>query len=82
VSLLVAETTPAGRVQGLIQAPLVESVRLIEDYRDAKLPPGQKSMLWSITYRAPDRTLTDSEVEAAHEALVARLVGELGATRR
>jgi phenylalanyl-tRNA synthetase beta chain len=65
-----------------VTGPLVESVRLIEDYRDAKLPAGQKSMLWSITYRAPDRTLTDSEVESAHEALVARLMTELGATRR
>jgi phenylalanyl-tRNA synthetase beta chain len=85
VSLLVAEATPAATIRGQIEAardPLVESVRLIEDYRDPKLPAGQKSMLWSITYRAPDRTLTDSEVEAAHEALVARLVAALGATRR
>jgi phenylalanyl-tRNA synthetase beta chain len=82
VSLLLPEATPAGRVRALIDSPLVAAVRLIEDYRDAKLPAGQKSMLWSITYRAPDRTLTDSEVEAAHEALVARLASELGATRR
>jgi phenylalanyl-tRNA synthetase beta subunit len=26
-------------------------------------------MLWSFTYRAPDRTLTDSEVQALHERL-------------
>ena len=85
VSLLVAEATPAGRIHAVLadaRSPLVESVRLVEDYRDAKLPAGQKSMLWSITYRAADRTLTDADVEAAHEALVARLVDELGATRR
>ncbi|HTJ47292.1 MAG TPA: phenylalanine--tRNA ligase subunit beta [Kofleriaceae bacterium] len=82
VSLLLSDTTPAARIRSLVTGPLVESVRLIEDYRDAKLPAGQKSMLWSITYRAPDRTLTDSEVESAHEALVARLMTELGATRR
>jgi len=85
VSLLLGEDVPAGRVHRVItgaDSPLVEAVRLVEDYRGPKLPEGQKSMLWSITYRSAERTLTDAEVEAAHEALVARLVDELGATRR
>jgi phenylalanyl-tRNA synthetase beta chain len=85
ISLLLADTIPAGRVQDVIAEvgePLVAGVRLLEDYRDAKLPPGTKSMLWSIAYRAPDRTLTDAEVEAAHEAIVARLSEQLPAQRR
>ena len=57
-------------------------MRLLEDYRDAKLGDGMKSMLWSIAYRAPDRTLTDAEVDTAHEAIVARLVENLPAQRR
>ena len=32
-------------------------------------------MLWTLTYRADDRTLTDAEVDAAH----ARVVGALKA---
>jgi phenylalanyl-tRNA synthetase beta subunit len=32
-------------------------------------------MLWSLTYRADERTLTDAEVDAAH----ARVVGALKA---
>jgi phenylalanyl-tRNA synthetase beta subunit len=28
-------------------------------------------MLWSLTYRADDRTLTDAEVDAAHARIVA-----------
>jgi len=85
VSLLLAEQVPAARVGEVIAAaaqPLVEAVRVVEDYRGAQLPPGHKSMLWSITYRAADRTLTDAEVETAHEAIVARLVAELPAQRR
>jgi len=39
-------------------------------------------MLWSILYRAPDRTLTDVEVDKAHEAIVGRLVEYLPAQRR
>ena len=30
-------------------------------------------MLWTLTYRADDRTLTDAEVDAAHAGVVARL---------
>ena len=85
VSLLLAENIAAGRVHDVIAAvgePLVTSVRVLEDYRDAKLGTGMKSMLWSIAYRSPDRTLTDAEVEKAHEGIVARLVENLPAQRR
>jgi phenylalanyl-tRNA synthetase beta subunit len=39
-------------------------------------------MLWSIAYRSPERTLTDAEVDKAHEAIVGRLVENLPAQRR
>ena len=85
VSLLLAEGIAAARVVDVIEAasePLVWKIRLLEDYRDAKLGAGMKSMLWSIAYRAPDRTLTDAEVDKAHEAIVGRLVENLPAQRR
>ena len=34
---------------------------------------GKKGMLWTLTYRADDRTLTDAEVDAAHARIVAAL---------
>ncbi len=85
VSLLLADTIPAARIAEVIEhadEALVSGVRLLEDYRDAKLPAGTKSMLWSIAYRAPDRTLTDVEVDKAHETIVGRLVDNLPAQRR
>jgi phenylalanyl-tRNA synthetase beta chain len=62
--------------------PLISGVWVLEDYRDAKLGAGMKSMLWSIAYRSPERTLTDAEVDRAHESIVARLVDNLPAQRR
>ena len=85
VSLLLAEGIPAARVEEVIEQAheaLVFKVRLVEDYRDPKLGEGMKSMLWSIGYRAPDRTLTDAEIEKAHETIVGRLVENLPAQRR
>ena len=56
------------------------SWRCCEDYRDPKYAPvGKKGMLWSLTYRADDRTLTDAEVDAAHARVVAGL--EAGCSR-
>lgn len=86
VSLLLPEAVPAAEVEAVIAGAaeaLLERVALAEEYRDAeKLGPGKKSQLWSITYRAPDRTLTDAEIERAHEGIVARLTAHLPAARR
>jgi phenylalanyl-tRNA synthetase beta chain len=85
VSLLLGADIAAARVPDVIEQvaePLVQRVHLLEDYRDAKLGDGMKSMLWSIEYRSPERTLTDAEVDQAHEAIVSRLIGDLPAQRR
>jgi len=53
---------------------LLRDLAVLEDYRDARYaPPGKKGMLWTLTYRADDRTLTDTEVDAAHARSVAAL---------
>ncbi len=85
VSLLLADAIPAARVVAVIEEarePLVANVRLLEDYRGDKVASGSKSMLWSITYRAPERTLTDAEVDRAHGAIVGRLIEQLPAQQR
>ncbi len=86
ISFFVSDAVPARRVAELIAAseqPLIAEVKVLEDYRDPdKVPAGKKGMLWSITYRSPERTLTDAEVEAVHEALVERLLDDLPAERR
>ena len=54
--------------------PLLVQPSVLEDFRDPKYaPPGKKGMLWTLTYRADDRTLTDTEVDAAHARVIAAL---------
>jgi phenylalanyl-tRNA synthetase beta chain len=54
--------------------PLLVSLAVLEDFRDPKYAPaGKKGMLWTLTYRAEDRTLTDAEVDAAHARVIAAL---------
>ena len=58
---------------------LLESVRLFDVYRGpGSARAGRKSLAFALTYRAPDRTLTDEEVAAVHEKLVRKVTGAVG----
>ncbi|WP_321972656.1 phenylalanine--tRNA ligase subunit beta [Paratractidigestivibacter sp.] len=62
---------------------LLADVRLFDVYRDPmRVGKGKKSMAFSLTYRAADRTLTSEEVEKAHEKLVNKVLRAVGAEVR
>ncbi|MCX7022700.1 MAG: phenylalanine--tRNA ligase subunit beta [bacterium] len=52
---------------------LLEEVRLFDVYVGKQVGDGKRSLAYSLTYRAPDRTLTDEEIDAAHEGIVKTL---------
>jgi phenylalanyl-tRNA synthetase beta chain len=61
---------------------LVVGVRLFDVYRGPQVPPGRRSLAFSVRLQAPDRTLTDDEVarrRAAIESALADLGGKLRA---
>lgn len=62
--------------------PLVEAVELFDEYSGPPIPAESKSLAYTIAYRAADRTLTDGEVNDAHDALKAALVAALGVELR
>ncbi|TDB38857.1 MAG: phenylalanine--tRNA ligase subunit beta [Actinobacteria bacterium] len=91
LALVVDEGVAADRVLDAIRSagkPLLESVRLFDVYRDRvgagdrRLPAGKKSLAFSLTYRAADRTLTDEEVRPAHERVVKKVCNAVGAEVR
>ncbi len=56
----------------------LESVELFDIFADAKaLGANRKSMAYKLTFRHAERTLTDSEVNAAFERLRSRLANDL-----
>jgi phenylalanyl-tRNA synthetase beta chain len=76
LAVVVEESFKAGEIVEEIRTlgnPQIESVRLFDCYRGAPIPPGKKSLAYSLAYRAADRTLTDAEVNALHADVVARL---------
>lgn len=77
VSFWIAQPIPAAAQRGAMAAAgeaLLCDLQVLEDFRDPRrAPEGKKGMLWTLTYRADDRTLTDAEADAAHARVVAAL---------
>ncbi|MFD6701278.1 MULTISPECIES: phenylalanine--tRNA ligase subunit beta [unclassified Microbacterium] len=79
VSLVLDAGVPAAEVSAALSegaGALLESVRLVDDYRGEGVPAGSKSLSFALRFRADDRTLT------AAEATEAKLAGVAVATER
>ena len=88
VAVVLPKSIPAEKVEATIRAakaPNLESVHLFDLFRDPKgekIGADQKSLAYALTYRASDRTLTEKEVNEAHNIVRQKLVAELGCTFR
>ena len=85
LALIVDEAVPAEQVAEEIRqagGATLSSVRLFDVYRGDQIGSGKKSLAYSLTYQAPDRTLTDQEVAQIRQRIVRRLEQELEAKLR
>jgi phenylalanyl-tRNA synthetase beta chain len=85
VSILVPDTLPAATVRGTIRSsapPTLVSIVEFDRYTGTGVPAEQVSLSLRLTFRAPDRTLTDDEVQRAMSAIVAALRASHGAEQR
>jgi phenylalanyl-tRNA synthetase beta chain len=85
LALVVDESLPAERVAELIRttgSKIVTDVRLFDVYRGEKVGAGKKSLAYSITYQAQNKTLSDKDVAGIRTRIVRRLEQELGAVLR
>jgi len=85
VAMLVPEATPHEAVLNAVKQVRpanLESVELFDIFRGKNVPEGQKSMAYAFTYRHAERTLTDVEVNAAHEKIVEQFKRSLDAVIR
>jgi phenylalanyl-tRNA synthetase beta chain len=85
LALLLPQGVTAAEVETILQrvgTPLLERTDIESDYRGAELPAGTRSVAFRLTFRAPDRTLRDTEVDEVETRLLAALSDELGIRRR
>jgi phenylalanyl-tRNA synthetase beta chain len=85
VALIVPAEVPAADVEAALvegAGELLESIRLFDLYTGEQIDEGRKSLAFSLRFRAPDRTLTETEVAAARQAAVQVAVDRFGAVQR
>jgi phenylalanyl-tRNA synthetase beta chain len=76
------EVSASALVEVILAHPLASSASVFDEYQGDPIPAGKKSLAISISYQAPDRTLTDADVKKAREKIVSRLASKLGAELR
>ena len=65
-----------------VESDIIESVKLFDIYRGLPIPADRKSCAFSITYRDPEKTLTDEEVDAVQKKIISDLEKKFGALLR
>jgi phenylalanyl-tRNA synthetase beta chain len=85
IAFIAPTNVTAERMRGLIAqtaGALLEEITLFDVYTGAPIPEGQRSLAFRLRFRAPDRTLTDGDVNKIRDKIARRLGHELGATIR
>ena len=85
IAVLVDDAVPAASMQAAIEqaaGAILESAKLFDVYKGKGIPEGKKSVAYSLSLRAPDRTLTDEECDKAMRDALAALETKFGAALR
>jgi phenylalanyl-tRNA synthetase beta chain len=88
MAVIADQALPHASIQEVISAarePLLVGLQLFDVFSDPegiRVPVGQKSLAYSLTFRSAERTLTADEVNAAHARLKERLKAALSVSFR
>ncbi|MCC6243764.1 MAG: phenylalanine--tRNA ligase subunit beta [Gemmatimonadaceae bacterium] len=81
LALIVPDGTLASTVESTLRAAggdLLERVTLFDEFRGAGVAAGHRSLAWRLTFRHPERTLKEKEIEGRRARLLDTLDKELG----
>ncbi|MEA2127012.1 MAG: phenylalanyl-tRNA synthetase beta chain [Solirubrobacteraceae bacterium] len=85
LAVTLGDDVPAAAVVAVVEkagGKLLAGAEVFDVYRGEQVGEGRHSLALRLTFRAPDRTLTDEDVEPARSKIVARLREELGGELR
>jgi phenylalanyl-tRNA synthetase beta chain len=63
-------------------APELREITFLSDFREPPIPPGKKSIAFSVAFQAEDRTLTDEDAAALRQRVIDALERLFGAELR
>ena len=84
-AILVPEATTHDAVLQVVKQSKpanLESVELFDVFRGKNVPEGQKSLAYAFTYRSPEKTLTDAEVNTTQGKIIEAFKAQLKAAVR
>jgi len=85
LALVADREVPAGEIEATLRAAggeLLESLQLFDVYEGERIPAGKRSLAYSMTFRAKDRTLTEEEVNKIQNNLLTAVAKKHGAQLR
>ena len=84
IAVVAERSIPAAQIRRIVLeagGELLQDATVFDVYEGEQVAEGQRSLALRLDFRAPDRTLSDSEVAPLREAIVAAL-GSIGASLR
>ncbi len=85
LSLVLPAGVTAAAVEGVLRregGSLLERLEVLDEYRGPGLPEKTRGVTWRCTFRHPERTLTEREIDALLSPMLKALEGELDVRRR
>ena len=85
LALLVRDDTTAAEVEKVLRTSggdTLESLELFDEFRGPGVPDGMRSLAWRLTFRHPERTLRDKEIDGRRSQLLKSLENQLGVKPR
>ena len=83
--MLVDDEVMVSQIEAVIvkkAGKILEHFSLFDVYKGSQIPEGKKSIAYSLSFRAADRTLNDEEVNASMDKILKGLKEEVGADLR
>jgi phenylalanyl-tRNA synthetase beta chain len=85
LALLVRDDVNAAEVEKVLRTSggdILESLELFDEFRGPGVPDGMRSLAWRLTFRHPERTLRDKEIDGRRSQLLKSLENQLGVKPR
>ena len=85
LALLVPENVTAEQIEESVRknaGELLERLELFDEFKGKGIPDGFRSLAWRLTFRHPERTLRDKEIQGRTEKILKALDAELGVRKR
>src|SRR5690606_11934538 len=85
LALIIPDGMLAAQVEAVLRetgGDLLERITLFDEFRGSGLPEGTRSLAWRLTFRHPERTLREKEIEGRRAQLLKTLESRLGVRPR